>query len=187
MRERMPMTERLTVHSLRIQPSPTIDSITLAVEQLGGWQIARSRIDGRLLIVKAKRRIGLAGEREIRVVEGFDRSDIFPVIFEQIGLNVVPARRCRNDFFSEIRAVRRLSLTNRAKPAFQTRRFPWKRCREILCLSPAESENSGIDPHRFESVAFGLFAEREHATAAIDFHQTEVVLPDSPSSVPRTV
>ena len=83
------MTERLTVHSLRMQPSPTIDSITLESSSLVGGKIARSRIDRRLLIVKAKRRIGLLGEREVSVVEGFDRADIFPVVFEKIGLNVV--------------------------------------------------------------------------------------------------
>ena len=158
----------------------------MAIEQLGGWQIARSRVDGRLFIVKAKRRIGLGGEREIGVVEGFDGSDIFPVIFEQIGLHVVICCRRGKDFLSEIGSVRRSRLANRAKLASQTHRFPWKRCREIrspfLRASPRTVVSTRIV---FQSVAFGLFAEREHATAAIDFHQTEVVTPDSPSPVPR--
>ena len=36
MRERMPITDRLTVHSLRMQPSPTIDSITRESSNLVG-------------------------------------------------------------------------------------------------------------------------------------------------------
>ena len=147
MRERMPMTERFTVHSLRMQPSPTIDWITLAVEQLRRRQIARPRVDRRLFIVKAERRIGLLGERQIGVVEGFDGSDIFPVVFEKDRpAHCDSLNDAREDFFAEIRSVRRLRSTNRAKPAFQTRRCPWKRYREILALSPPAARERWYPP-----------------------------------------
>ena len=93
MRERMPMTERFTVHSFRIQPSPSMDSITLRVEQLGGRQVARPRVDRRLFIIEAKQGLRLRGKRQIGVVESLDRPDIFPVILEQIRLHIVLARR----------------------------------------------------------------------------------------------
>ena len=63
----------------------------LGVLQLAGGQVARARIDGKLLVKEGKRGIGLFGEGQVGFIERTDRTDILPVIVEQIGLKFVSA------------------------------------------------------------------------------------------------
>ena len=80
----------------------------MRVEQLRGGQVARPRVDRRLFIIEAEQGLRLRGERQIGLVEGLDRPDIFPVILEQIRLHIVLAHRQREEVFAKIHVQRRL-------------------------------------------------------------------------------
>ena len=53
-------------------------SLNLGVVDLAGRQVAGTRVDRRLLIIKAEGGL-LIGQGKVRVIESLNRADVFPV------------------------------------------------------------------------------------------------------------
>ena len=64
-------------------------------------QKAWSRENGRAAIRKQERRIGIS-QRQIAVIEGFDRSDVFPIAIEKMRLHMMVFNRHRKNVLAEI-------------------------------------------------------------------------------------
>ena len=69
------------------------------------WQKSRASKDGGSAIGELERRIRI-GQSKVCIVEGFDRSDVFPIAIEQMRLHVMIFDRERKDVFAEVFVIR---------------------------------------------------------------------------------
>ena len=93
-------------HDARPMRPPSADQALrdLSTTETGRRQKTRPRIDRAAGHVQLERRLRL-GQRQVALVEGLDRPDVFPIPIEQMDLDPAAADGCRKDFAAEILVV----------------------------------------------------------------------------------
>ena len=122
-----------------------------------GRQKSRASVNWRGHVVKIEVRIA-AGQIDVGFVERFDRSQILPVVVEEVAIDIVLLNGARNDLITEI-DHRRVRQQIREHIEFEKVNTHRRDIRTLLRLLPASVPGRCVRLHLPQRVALWLFAE----------------------------